>query len=73
MDVLESIQLTTGVRLNWIWIRAVHKQLGDIAQANVLKIVMKLCMYSLCYSRLRNKHRGTLINFWNFFQGLRPY
>ena len=27
----------------------------------------------LGYSRLRNKHRGTLINFWNFFQGLRPY
>ena len=24
------------------------------------------------YSRLRNKHRATLINFWNFFQGLRP-
>ena len=23
------------------------------------------------YSRLRNKHRGTLINFWTFFQGLR--
>ena len=22
------------------------------------------------YSRLRNKHRGTLINFWTFFQGL---
>ena len=25
------------------------------------------------YSRLRNKHRGTLINFWIFFRGLRPY
>ena len=23
------------------------------------------------YSRLRNKHKGTLINFWGFFQGLR--
>ena len=22
---------------------------------------------TLCYSRLRNKHRGTLINFWIFF------
>ena len=25
------------------------------------------------YSRVRNKHTGTLINFWGFFQGLRPY
>ena len=25
------------------------------------------------YSRLRNKHRGTLIKSWIFFQGLRPY
>ena len=24
---------------------------------------------SLAYSRLRNKHRATLINFWNFFPG----
>ena len=24
-------------------------------------------------SRVRNKHTGTLINFWGFFQGLRPY
>ena len=26
-----------------------------------------------CYSRVRNKHTGTLINFWGFFLGLRPY
>ena len=25
------------------------------------------------YSRVRNKHRGTFINFWTFFQGLHPY
>ena len=25
------------------------------------------------YSRLRNKHRARLINFWNFFQGLHFY
>ena len=25
----------------------------------------------MCYSRLWNKHRGTLINFWTFFQRLR--
>ena len=25
------------------------------------------------YSRLRNKCRGTLINFWSFFQWLRAY
>ena len=25
------------------------------------------------YSRLWNKHRGTLINFWAFFQWLRAY
>ena len=28
---------------------------------------------SCTYSRLRNKHRGTLNNFWIFFQGLYPY
>ena len=28
-------------------------------------------LLQLCYSRLQNKHRGTLINFWTFFQGLR--
>ena len=32
------------------------------------RFVIKHC--SMAYSRLRNKHRGTLINFWTFFQGL---
>ena len=27
----------------------------------------------MTYSRVRNKHTPTLINFWNFFQGLRSY
>ena len=27
----------------------------------------------LNYSRVRNKHRGMLINFWIIVQGLRPY
>ena len=30
-----------------------------------------LVLASIAYSILRNKHWGTLINFWNFFQGLR--
>ena len=29
-----------------------------------------MCSVLVPYSRLRNKHRGTLINFWTFFQGL---
>ena len=27
-------------------------------------------LVKIAYSRLRNKHMGTLINFWTFFQGL---
>ena len=27
----------------------------------------------ILYSRLQDKHRGTLINFWVFFQGQPPY
>ena len=33
----------------------------------------QLINHFFIYSRLRNKHRGTLINFWTLFQGLRSY
>ena len=36
------------------------------------KIQLKYCFDSWS-SRVRNKHRPTLINFLTFFQGLRPY
>ena len=36
-----------------------------------LVIQWTICRHNIvCYSRLRNKHRGTLINFWTFFQGV---
>ena len=42
---------------------------------SIIKFDLKKDLVTLCwwYSRVRNKHSPTLINFLTFFQGLRPY
>ena len=39
----------------------------------IMKLKKKNKSAMFIYSRLRNKHTPTLINFWYFFQGLRSY
>ena len=55
---------------------------SENVKLNLLSMGLGFCKYLMLsdfrlqenhYSRLRNKHRGTLINFWTFFQGLRSY
>ena len=47
---------------------------GAGTEWQVVVCVCLVCWYGgYSYSRVRNKHSPTLINFLTFFQGLRPY
>ena len=55
----------------WIFVYKVHIFCLKILRNLHLTFVCMYCRQK--YSRVRNKHSRTLINFLTFFQGLRPY
>ena len=56
---LQNVIIRIEAKMIALYLELVSKELNHLAA--ILHV----------YSRLRNKHRGTLINFWTFFQGLR--
>ena len=75
-SILHSVRINSSSALQFNYLCTLHlfrytAQLlfdGSYCLGHCL-MLMKLRMYS----RLRNKHRGTHINFWTFFQGLHSY
>ena len=57
-------QWSSALNLGWI----PHKSMRSMATTQYVE--NKLLYNWESYSRLQNHHRGTLINFWTFFQGL---
>ena len=70
--IYERISFDTG-QVSYLFIHIYRGSPINVisTKASSMKLAVFVCSYT--YSRLRNKRRGTLINFWAFFRWLRAY